>query len=136
MSLILVLSATTFVESRVVNQRFTTTAPMQSAGHIFKTSARSRHMYAGCQYYPFSGVEAPKIPAYIQVFMPPFFFGLDVPVDICMQDANTIPFPGLRLRKFLHTFRCSCHHFSSDSTFLPVDSWPPFSASCHTAPSQ
>ena len=30
-------------------------------------------------------------------------------VDICMQDANTIPFPGLRLRKFLHAFRCSWH---------------------------
>ena len=30
-------------------------------------------------------------------------------VDICMQDANTIPFPGLRLRQFLHTFRCSWH---------------------------
>ena len=26
-------------------------------------------MYAGCQYYPFSGVEAPEIPAYIQVLM-------------------------------------------------------------------
>ena len=30
-------------------------------------------------------------------------------VDICMQDANTTPLPGLRLRKFLHAFRCSWH---------------------------
>ena len=36
---------------------------------LFKTSARSRHMHAGCQYYPSFRVEAPEIPACIQVLM-------------------------------------------------------------------
>ena len=48
-------------------------------------------------------------------------------VDICMQDANTTPLPGLRLRKFLHAFRCSWHvrytHVRVEPIFEPIRNW-------------